>query len=94
MQFEKVKKEIINSKKRDFVQNHTFYAKKRDILQKVRNAVQKSIYKVEKVDKGLNNVTIYNLERWRFTKFIKSRPKYVLYCRFIPLKKVILNIFH
>ena len=27
MQFEKVKKEVINSKKRDFVQNHTFYAK-------------------------------------------------------------------
>ena len=36
MQFEKVKKEIINSKKRDFMQNHTFYAKKRYILQKVR----------------------------------------------------------
>ena len=29
MQFQKVKKEIINSKKRDFVQNHTFYANKR-----------------------------------------------------------------
>ena len=43
MQFEKVKKEIINSKKRDYVQNHTFYAEKRDFLQKVRNAVQKSI---------------------------------------------------
>ena len=45
MQLEKVKKEIINSKKIDFVQNHTFYAKKkkRYILQKVRNAVQKSI---------------------------------------------------
>ena len=36
-----VKKEIINSKKRDFVQNHIFYAKKRDFLQKVRNAVHK-----------------------------------------------------
>ena len=44
MQFEKVKKkEIINSIKRDFVQNHTFYAKKRDFLQKVTNAFQKSI---------------------------------------------------
>ena len=43
-QFEKVKKEIINrKKKRDSVQNHTFYAKKRYFLQKVRNAVQKSI---------------------------------------------------
>ena len=37
---EKVKKEIINNKKRDFMQNHTFYAKKRYFLQKVRNAVQ------------------------------------------------------
>ena len=43
LQFEKVQKEIINSKKRDFVQNHTFYAKKRYFLQKVRNTVQKSI---------------------------------------------------
>ena len=30
MQFEKVKKEIIKSKKRDFVQNHTFYSKKKE----------------------------------------------------------------
>ena len=43
MEFGKGKKEIINSKNKDFVQNHTFYAKKRYILQKVRNAVQKSI---------------------------------------------------
>ena len=43
MQFEKVKKEIINSKKGDFVQKQTFYAKKRYFLEKVRNAVQKSI---------------------------------------------------
>ena len=34
MSFEKVKKEIINSKKSDFVQNHTFYAKKKYFLQK------------------------------------------------------------
>ena len=39
MQLEKVKKEIINSKKRDFVQN--ILCKKRYFLQKVRNAVQK-----------------------------------------------------
>ena len=29
MQFEVVKEEIINSKKRDFVQNHTFYVIKK-----------------------------------------------------------------
>ena len=57
MQFEKVKKEITNSKKRDLVRNHTCYAKKK-ILQKVRNAVQKSSLISGKNDKGLNNVTI------------------------------------
>ena len=31
MQFKKVKKEIINCKKRDFVQTSRFYAKNRDI---------------------------------------------------------------
>ena len=56
MQFQKVKNEIINSKKRDFVQNHTFYAQKRYFLQKVRNSVQKSI-QVEKIDTDLDNVT-------------------------------------
>ena len=47
MQFRKVKKEIIHSKKRDFVQNHTFYAikkKKREIFcRKKEYDVQKSI---------------------------------------------------
>ena len=42
IQLNKVKKEIINSKKEKFVQNHT-YAKKRYFLQKVRNAGPKSI---------------------------------------------------
>ena len=61
---------------------------KRDFLKKHCAKVNLS----GKNDKGLNNVTIYielryNAERWRFAKFIKSRPKYVLYCRFIPLKK-------
>ena len=33
MQFEKVKKEIQKEQKRDFGQNQTFYATKRDFLQ-------------------------------------------------------------
>ena len=63
------KKEIINSIKRDFVQNHTFYAKKRYFLQKVRNAVQKSI-EVEKIEKKMENYSnmcftadLYSLEK-------------------------------
>lgn len=43
MQFEKVKEEIINSKKKDFMQSDTFYVSKRDFLQKIRSAMQKSI---------------------------------------------------
>ena len=40
MQFKKVKKEIINCKKRDFVQTCRFYAKNRVFLQIERNVVQ------------------------------------------------------
>ena len=50
MQFEKVKQEIIDSKKRDFVQNHTFYAQKEIIIfcrkkkkKKKKNCAKKSI---------------------------------------------------
>ena len=42
MQFKKVKKEIINRKKRDFAQTCRFYAKNRVFLQIERNVVQKS----------------------------------------------------
>ena len=42
MQFKQVKKEILNCKKRDFVQNCRFYAKKGDFLQIKRNVVHKS----------------------------------------------------
>ena len=42
MQFKKVKKEIINCKKRDFVQTCRFYAQNRVFLQIERNVVQKS----------------------------------------------------
>ena len=42
MQFNKVKKEIINCKKRDFVQTCRFYAKNKVFLQIERNVVQKS----------------------------------------------------
>ena len=41
MQFKKVKKEIINCKKRDFAQTCRFYAKNKSFLQMERN-VQKS----------------------------------------------------
>ena len=47
------------SKRRDFVQNHTFYAKRDIFCRKVRNF--KMLHKVNlsgKIDKGLNNVTI------------------------------------
>ena len=43
MQFEKGKKEIINSKKADFVQNHTFYAKKKVFSAERKDTAQKSI---------------------------------------------------
>ena len=43
MQFKKVKKEIINCKKRDFAPTYRFYAKNRVFLQIERNVVQKSI---------------------------------------------------
>ena len=43
MQFEKVKKEIINRQKKVFVQNHKFYAKKEIFSAERKNAVQKSI---------------------------------------------------
>ena len=42
MQFKKVKKEIINCKKRDFAKTCRFYAKNRVFLQIERNVVQKS----------------------------------------------------
>ena len=42
MQFEKVKKEVINSKKRDFVQNHTFYAKNIYFAESKKCYMQKS----------------------------------------------------
>ena len=42
MQFKKVKKEIINCKKRDFAQTCSFYAKNRVFLQIERNVVHKS----------------------------------------------------
>ena len=42
MQFKKVKKEIIECKKRDFVQTYRFYAKNRVFLQIKRIVVQKS----------------------------------------------------
>ena len=42
MQFKKVKKEIINCKKRDFAQTCRFYAKNRVFLQIERNVVLKS----------------------------------------------------
>ena len=42
MQFKKVKKEIINCKKRDFTQTCRFYAKNRVFLQIEKNVVQKS----------------------------------------------------
>ena len=75
MQFEKVIKEIINSKKRYFMQNHTFYAKKRYFLQKVRIAMQMSV-KVEEIDEGLNNVDImmscWKIQIWKILS--KSRP--------------------
>ena len=79
MQFQKVKKEIINSKKRYFVQNHTFYAKKRFFLQKVRNAVQKSIKWEKLIKVGTMLPSRYHVERWRFAKFFKRRPTCVLY---------------
>ena len=44
MQFKKVKKEITNCKKRDFVQTCRFYAKNRVFLQIERNVVQKSTW--------------------------------------------------
>ena len=44
MQFKKVKKEIINCKKRDFAQTCRFSAKNRVFLQKERNVVQKSTW--------------------------------------------------
>ena len=72
MQFKKVTKEIINSKKRYFVQNHTFYAKKRYFLQKVRNAMQMSV-KVKEIDKGLNNLDIWcHVERHKFAKLYQK----------------------
>ena len=84
-----VKKELtlINSKKRDFLQSHTFYAKKRDFLQKVR------INAVKKWSKWKNLIEVwtmfpYHILRWIFEKYLsKLDLKYVLYCRFLPLRK-------
>ena len=42
MQFKKVKMEIFNCKKRDFVQTCRYFAKNRVFLQIERNVVQKS----------------------------------------------------
>ena len=57
MQFQKVKKDIINTKKRDFVQNHTFYAKKEIFCAGSKKCWAK-VNLTGKIDRGLNNVTI------------------------------------
>ena len=95
MQFRKVKKEIIHSKKRDFVQNHTFYAKKKKKKKKERfsaerkNMMCKNQSKWEKIDKGLNNVTMLkdgdmqNLSKVDLSMYVLKTCK----SRLIPLKK-------
>ena len=86
MQFKKVKKEIINCKKRDFAQTCRFYAKNGVFLQIERNVVQK----VNRDAQVLINFKIYlsflspdvSFKRKFSKKSIKIKSKFVLYGRF------------
>ena len=93
MQFKKVKKEIINCKKRDFAQTCRFYAKNWDFLQIERNVVQKStrMHKFWSILKFVSHFCHLMLcfkrsfSKKKYQNYCKS--KFVLYGRFTPLTR-------
>ena len=90
MQFKKVKKEIINCKKRDFAQTCRFYAKNRVFLQR-----EKCCAKVNPDAKVLINFKIclsflssgVSFKRKFSKNSIKIKSKFVLYGRFTPITR-------
>ena len=92
MRFEKVKKEIINCKNRNFAQTCRFYAKNRVFLQIERNFVQKStpdgqvLINFKSCLSFLSSDVMFQEGSFP-KKSIQIKSKFVLYGRFTPFTR-------